>query len=62
MVGTGRFELPQARLCLAPLAGLTGAPSLRYGAGWGASASAVQKGVQIRTVLQGGMNGRDGQI
>ena len=28
MVGTGRFELPMARLCLAPLAGLTSVPPL----------------------------------
>ena len=37
MVGTGRFELPQARLCLAPSQTFPGAHSLRYYArSWGA--------------------------
>src|SRR5664279_4485121 len=63
MVGTGRFELPKARLRLAPLAGLNGAPPLalrrRLGRFVGRPQTETRPSGRICCVK---FNGRDGQI
>ena len=63
MVGTGRFELPQARLGRAPLAGLIEQTSAARLFALGRSRSAVPPGRCIDKLgLRRELNGRDGQI
>jgi len=62
MVGTGRFELPKARLRLAPLADWTGGIRWRY-----CRVGVLrdrQRGLHAATSFEVGeeINGRDGQI
>jgi hypothetical protein len=63
MVGTGRFELPKARLRLAPLAGQMAASRCGAKQSWGASrigSSFVPSRCCVGMIEC--RNGRDGQI